>query len=111
MVHLIDDLENLGLLQRQRNPRDRCSHNLVLTEQGKQMSLHTRQQVTLADEDLLRGFTPQERQLYPPPAGKICAGTGGPAPGTLISPRPVRTPCCHATRRWVVAQSPQENMP
>ena len=34
MVFLVDELEKLGLVERRRNPADRRSHALYLTEQG-----------------------------------------------------------------------------
>ncbi len=34
MVFLVDELEKLGLVERRRNPADRRSHALYLTDQG-----------------------------------------------------------------------------
>ena len=35
MVFLVDELEKLGLVERRRNPEDRRSHALYLTDQGR----------------------------------------------------------------------------
>jgi DNA-binding MarR family transcriptional regulator len=35
MVFLVDELERLGLVERRRNPADRRSHALYLTDEGK----------------------------------------------------------------------------
>ena len=35
MVFLVDELEKLGLVERRRNPDDRRSHALYLTDQGR----------------------------------------------------------------------------
>jgi DNA-binding MarR family transcriptional regulator len=50
MVFLVDELERLGLVERRRNPADRRSHSLYLTDNGRQM-LARAQAVALAHED------------------------------------------------------------
>ena len=49
MVGLLDELEHMGLVQRQRNPRDRRAHEVTLTVQGKALLPHAHAQVTVAD--------------------------------------------------------------
>ena len=49
MVFLTDELEKLGLVERRRNPADRRSHALYLTEAGRAMLARVRE-VTRAHE-------------------------------------------------------------
>ena len=49
MVFLVDELERLGLVERRRNPADRRSHALYLTEAGTAMLARVRE-VTRAHE-------------------------------------------------------------
>jgi DNA-binding MarR family transcriptional regulator len=49
MVFLTDELEKLGLVERRRNPADRRSHALYLTEAGTEMLARVRE-VTAAHE-------------------------------------------------------------
>jgi DNA-binding MarR family transcriptional regulator len=62
MVFLVDELERLGLAERRRNPADRRSHSLHLTDQGRR-ALARAQAVALAHEDDLSApLTPRQRQ-------------------------------------------------
>lgn len=49
MVGLLDELEHMGLVRRQRNPRDRRAHEVTLTAQGRVLLAHAHAQVTIAD--------------------------------------------------------------
>lgn len=49
MVGLLDELEHMGLVRRQRNPRDRRAHEITLTTQGRALLAHAHAQVTVAD--------------------------------------------------------------
>lgn len=64
MVFLVDELERLGLAERRRNPADRRSHTLYLTDNGRQMLVRA-QAVALAHEDDLGAplSQTQRRQL------------------------------------------------
>src|SRR5260370_29653494 len=62
MVFLTDELEKLGLVERRRNPADRRSHALHLTEAGTAMLARVRE-VTQAHEDAVTtGLTGAERE-------------------------------------------------
>ncbi len=62
MVFLTDELEKLGLVERRRNPADRRSHALYLTEAGTAMLARVRE-VTRAHEDAITaGLTGAERE-------------------------------------------------
>jgi len=61
MVFLTDELEKLGLVERRRNPADRRSHALYLTEAGTAMLARVRA-VTRAHEDAITaGLSDAER--------------------------------------------------
>ncbi|HEX4661268.1 MAG TPA: MarR family transcriptional regulator [Streptosporangiaceae bacterium] len=49
MVFLVDELEKQGLVERRRNPADRRSHALYLTDQGRE-KLREAQQASAAHE-------------------------------------------------------------
>jgi DNA-binding MarR family transcriptional regulator len=62
MVFLTDELEKLGLVERRRNPADRRSHALYLTEAGTAMLARV-QEVTRAHEDAITaGLNGAERE-------------------------------------------------
>jgi DNA-binding MarR family transcriptional regulator len=62
MVFLTDELEKLGLVERRRNPADRRSHALYLTEAGTAMLDRVRE-VTRAHEDAITaGLSGTERE-------------------------------------------------
>src|SRR5690242_5933883 len=62
MVFLTDELEKLGLVERRRNPADRRSHALYLTEAGTAMLARVRE-VTQAHEDAVTaGLSGAERE-------------------------------------------------
>jgi DNA-binding MarR family transcriptional regulator len=63
MVSLIDHLEDLGLVQRRRDPNDRRAYIIHLTEKGaaaleRAMVLHRE-----AEARCLRPLSPEEQQL------------------------------------------------
>jgi DNA-binding MarR family transcriptional regulator len=61
MVFLTDELEKLGLVERRRNPADRRSHALYLTQAGTAMLARVRE-VTRAHEDAITaGLSGAER--------------------------------------------------
>jgi DNA-binding MarR family transcriptional regulator len=65
MVGTIDELEALGLVQRQPNPLDRRAHALYLTQAGRDRLAAGRQQAKLAQEELLAPLSESERaQLH-----------------------------------------------
>jgi DNA-binding MarR family transcriptional regulator len=60
MVFLVDDLEQRGLVERRRNPADRRSHALYLTELGR-VKLREAQQASAGPQDEI-GASLTERQ-------------------------------------------------
>ncbi len=61
MVFLTDELEKLGLVERRRNPADRRSHALYLTEAGTAMLARVREVTRAHEAAVTAGLTGAER--------------------------------------------------
>ena len=61
MVFLTDELERLGLVERRRNPADRRSHALHLTEAGTAMLARVREVTRAHEAAVTAGLTGAER--------------------------------------------------
>ncbi len=61
MVFLTDELEQLGLVERRRNPADRRSHALYLTEAGTAMLARVREVTAAHEADITAGLSAAER--------------------------------------------------
>jgi DNA-binding MarR family transcriptional regulator len=62
MVFLTDELERLGLVERRRNPADRRSHALHLTEAGKAMLARVMEVTAAHEAGIAAGLTGTERE-------------------------------------------------
>jgi DNA-binding MarR family transcriptional regulator len=62
MVFLTDELERLGLVERRRNPADRRSHALHLTEAGTAMLARVREVSAAHEAAITASLTGAERQ-------------------------------------------------
>ncbi len=62
MVALVDDLDQRGLVERQRNPEDRRLYALYLTDAGHNMLTTVGRIATQHDNDLLAALDETERQ-------------------------------------------------
>jgi DNA-binding MarR family transcriptional regulator len=102
MVFLTDELERLGLVERRRNPADRRSHALHLTEAGKGMLARVREVAIAHEADVTAPITGAEREqltallqrlakdqgldaralpgMPPGRTGRTASGPGGPGP-------------------------------
>jgi DNA-binding MarR family transcriptional regulator len=61
VVLLLNDLDDLGLLERRRDPHDRRRHRVHITDAGRQaLQRAARVQESIEDE-VLRGLDPEER--------------------------------------------------
>lgn len=61
MVFLTDELEKLGLVERRRNPADRRSHALYLTEAGTAMLARVREATRAHETAITAGLSAAER--------------------------------------------------
>jgi DNA-binding MarR family transcriptional regulator len=61
MVATIDELEAIGLVERQRHPSDRRAHALHVTPQGREVLSRGRKLAAEAQEELLAGLGEEER--------------------------------------------------
>jgi DNA-binding MarR family transcriptional regulator len=61
MVFLVDELEQRGLVERRRNPADRRSHALYLTDRGRDTLRRTQQAVAAHERSLGASLTEAER--------------------------------------------------
>src|SRR5258708_15559612 len=84
MVFLTDELEKLGLVERRRNPADRRSHALHLTEAGTAMLAPVREGTQAHEDAVTTGLPRAERaQLTsprPPLAPDHSPAAANPAP-------------------------------
>ena len=62
MVFLTDELEELGLVERRRNPADRRSHALYLTEAGTAMVARVREVTAAHEGGIAASLTGAERE-------------------------------------------------
>jgi DNA-binding MarR family transcriptional regulator len=63
MVSHIDHLETLGLVERTKNPNDRRSYSLLITEKGKEVLNSRWEFLTHIESEVLAPLDQQERQL------------------------------------------------
>lgn len=63
MVSHIDHLETLGLVERTKNPNDRRSYSLLITEKGKEVLNSRWEFLTHIESEVLGPLDQQERQL------------------------------------------------
>jgi len=61
MVFLVDELEQRGLVERRRNPADRRSHALYLTDGGRDQLRQTRQAAATQERSIGASLTGAER--------------------------------------------------
>jgi DNA-binding MarR family transcriptional regulator len=62
MVFLVDELEKLGLVERRRNPEDRRSHALYLTDQGRAELARVRAVTAEHERRMSAGLTAGQRR-------------------------------------------------
>jgi DNA-binding MarR family transcriptional regulator len=62
MVSTIDELEDQGLVERQRHPTDRRAHALHITDKGRETLVRGRQLARGAQNDLLAPLSADERK-------------------------------------------------
>ncbi|MEV4395690.1 MarR family winged helix-turn-helix transcriptional regulator [Nonomuraea sp. NPDC049607] len=75
MVSVCDDLEQQGLVRRERNPRDRRSYAVTLTDLGRRRLAQAQTSIPAFLEDTFQPLTPDERHQLSTLLGKLL-GTG-----------------------------------
>ena len=78
MVALVDGLEALGYVKRERNPEDRRAYRLTLTADGKRALTRGRELMRRAEDQLLRSLDARERKQLVELLGKVAADVGRP---------------------------------
>jgi len=76
MVFLTDELEKLGLVERRRNPDDRRSHALYLTEAGTTMLARVREVTRAHEAATTVGLSDAERDQLTVLLQRVAAGQG-----------------------------------
>ena len=114
MVHLVDDLEHAGLVQRRIDPADRRRRRLVATARGRRLDASVRAKMQLAEDHVLRCLGSKERETFREMLGRLTSraaeadaarGTAGAAGTSCTNPDLRRTPLNHpqirARHSWV----------
>jgi DNA-binding MarR family transcriptional regulator len=76
LVHLVDELEEKGLVERRSDPDDRRTHALHLTERGSQMMNSVGQVACEHNEALCAGLSLEERTELSRMLGRVAAQQG-----------------------------------
>lgn len=76
MVFLTDELEKLGLVERRRNPADRRSHALYLTEAGTAMLARVREVTRAHEAAITAGLSAAERDQFVALLRRVARGQG-----------------------------------
>ena len=76
MVFLVDELEQRGLVERRRNPADRRSHALYLTDRGRDTLRQTQQVVAAHERSLGAALTETQRTQLVDLLRKVAAERG-----------------------------------
>ncbi|GAA2082149.1 MarR family winged helix-turn-helix transcriptional regulator [Actinomadura alba] len=76
MVSVCDDLERAGLARRERNPRDRRSYAVTITDSGRQRLAEAEESIPAFLDDTFQSLSLQERDQLTALLGKLLgAGT------------------------------------
>ncbi|MEU5031706.1 MarR family winged helix-turn-helix transcriptional regulator [Streptomyces milbemycinicus] len=71
MVSICDDLEQSGHIRRERNPRDRRSYAVTITDSGRRRLAEAQASIPVFLEDTFRVLTPDERGQLSAILGKL----------------------------------------
>ena len=62
MVHIIDDLERLGLVERARDPNDRRANAVRVSPRGEEMLVQAGQRAGAGEAEFLSALSPEEQE-------------------------------------------------
>ncbi|MEV0381068.1 MarR family winged helix-turn-helix transcriptional regulator [Nonomuraea sp. NPDC050643] len=75
MVTVCDDLERAGLVRRERNPRDRRSYAVTVTESGRRRLTEAEQSIPAFLDGTFQPLSPEERDQLTALLGKLLGTT------------------------------------
>ena len=90
MVFLVDDLEDRGFVERRRNPADRRSYGLFLTDSGRDMLAKVQAEARVHQAALGAPLSAAEQEQLTSLLRRLAAGqglTGQNLPGAAARPR------------------------
>jgi DNA-binding MarR family transcriptional regulator len=76
LVHLVDSMEERGLIERRRDPQDRRNHALHLTAEGSRLIAQLSGVAAAHEESVCAGLAPQERQQLAVLLERVAANQG-----------------------------------
>ena len=76
LVHLVDGMEERGLIERRRDPQDRRNHALHLTAEGSRLIGQLSRVAAAHEEAVCAGLAPQERQQLAVLLERVAANQG-----------------------------------
>jgi DNA-binding MarR family transcriptional regulator len=76
LVHLVDDMEERGLIERRRHPQDRRNHALHLTAAGIRLMGQLSGIAVAHEEAVCAGLSPEERQQLGALLERVAANQG-----------------------------------
>ena len=76
LVHLVDEMEGRGLIERRRHPQDRRNHALHLTAEGSRLMGQLSGVAAAHEEAICAGLAPQERQQLGALLERVAANQG-----------------------------------
>jgi len=76
MTYLLDAFVDCGLVERQLDPADRRARRIVATERGREVLDAMEARVAAAEEELLAGLEPAQRELFRALLERAAIGTG-----------------------------------
>ena len=76
LVHLVDEMEERGLIERRRDPRDRRNHALHLSAEGRRLIGRLSGVAAAHEEAVCAGLTPQQRQQLGALLERVAANQG-----------------------------------
>ena len=62
MVHIIDDLERLGLVERAKDPNDRRAHAVRLAPRGEEVLAQAGRRAQAGEAEFLTALSPEEQE-------------------------------------------------
>ena len=81
LVHVLDDLEQAGLVERRADPADRRNRRVVPTRKGRELTASVDLRLRRAEDQLLYGLTGAEQRTFRELLARLADGAGPRAAG------------------------------